>query len=348
MRIDVYKLEVGDRLIHDIFNSVGLNVLSAGTQLEAHDIEKLMMHRIDYVDIIPRSFLSGDGDEGVVLISERNEQADAFADAIEGIKTLFESASVGDIVDEHVEASFIPLISSFKQQKDVVSLLISLNSKDDYTYQHSVQVGMLSYYIAKWLGKAEEEAHYIGKAGYLHDIGKSKVPNAILQKPDRLTDDEYEEIQRHTLYGYEIIQKSLGDEALALAALQHHERIDGKGYPLHKTGQEIHPIAKIIAVADVYSAMICNRVYQKKRDLIFVLKELHRLSFGELEPQATHVFIKNMIPNFIGKKVLLNDGRNGTIVMTNHNDFFRPLVQIGEIFVDLSVERQMEIETISI
>jgi putative nucleotidyltransferase with HDIG domain len=346
MRIHVYKLEVGDRLIHDIFNGIGLNILSAGTRMDAHDIEKLIKHDIDYVDIFPRSSLDGEVYTGQSPSNDKEKPAAAFADAIEGIKALFESASIGEIVDEHVEASFTPLISSFKQEKDVVSLLISLNSKDDYTYQHSVQVGMLSYYIAKWLGKVEQEAHYIGKAGYLHDIGKSKVPSSILQKPGRLTNEEFDEIKQHTLYGYDIIQKSIGDEALAIAALEHHERIDGKGYPHQKTDREIHPIAKIIAVADVYSAMICNRVYQKKRDLLIVLKELHRLSFGEIDAEAAHAFIKNMIPNFIGKKVTMTDGRSGTIIMTNSNDFFRPLVQIEEQFVDLSQQRHLDIENI--
>ena len=77
------------------------------------------------------------------------------------------------------------MIESFQEEKDVVSLLLSLNSKDDYTYQHSVQVGMLSYYIAKWMNKSEKEALHIGKAGYLHDIGKSKIHSDILHKPGK-------------------------------------------------------------------------------------------------------------------------------------------------------------------
>lgn len=84
---------------------------------------------------------------------------------------------------------------------------------------------------------------------------------------------------------------------------------------------EIHSYSLIVAVADVYSAMISKRVYQDKRDLLFVLKELHRMSFGQLDPKITQVFIRNMIPNFIGKTVSLSDGRVGTIVMTNPTDF---------------------------
>ncbi|MNI37991.1 Cyclic di-GMP phosphodiesterase response regulator RpfG [compost metagenome] len=222
-----------------------------------------------------------------------------------------------------------------------------MNSNDDYTFQHSVQVGMLSYYLAKWLDKSEEEALLIGKAGYLHDIGKSKIDQSILNKPSRLTADEFDEIKKHTIYGYDIIRHSYKDTGLAMAALQHHERMDGNGYPLRKKGLDIHPFARIVAVADVYSAMTSNRAYQKKKDLLYVLRELHRMSFGELDAEATQCFIKHMIPNFIGKKVNLADGRVGDIILTNPCDFFRPLIQIDSQFFDLSHETAIEIDSIT-
>jgi putative nucleotidyltransferase with HDIG domain len=343
MRIHVEKLVVGDRLISDTYNELGLNVISRGTLLNVEDIHKLNMHNIEYVDISPRYFEHTQQTESVTA-SSYVEQALAFSDAIEGIKGLFHiAAEEGLIQDEEVQASFNPLMNSFQHEKDVVSLLLSLNSKDDYTYQHSVQVGMLSYYMAKWLGKSGQESMDIGKAGFLHDIGKCKIDSSILKKPGRLNDAEFAEIKRHTIYGYEIINRSFHDHALSMAALQHHERLDGHGYPMGKKGEDIHAYAKIVAVADVYSAMICTRVYQVKRDLLIVLKELYRMSFGELDAEVAQVFIKHMIPNFIGKQVVLSDGRSGKIIMTNPSDFFKPLVQIGNQFVDLSHESGIEI-----
>jgi putative nucleotidyltransferase with HDIG domain len=347
MRIHVLKLEAGDRLSQDSFNSFGLNVLASGTLLDEDAIEKLNMHHIDYVDIIPRMIATPQ-----IIESTNNpsyeEQVLAFSDAIHGIKHLFHSVQVDGLIDdEHVEASIYPLIDSVQQQKDVVSLLISLNSKDDYTYQHCVQVGVLSYYIAKWLDISHEESLIIGKAGYLHDIGKCKIDDSILNKPGRLSVDEFNEIKKHTVYGYDIIGKSLQDETLALAALQHHEREDGKGYPMAKSGADIHHYAKIVAVADVYSAMTSNRVYQAKQDLFVVLKEIYRMSFGQLDPQAAQVFIEHMIPNFIGKSVVLSDGRTGMIIMTNPSDFFKPLVKIEDEFIDLAHQSGIEIVSVA-
>lgn len=346
MRVPVEILAAGDRLTADTFNSSGVHVLSAGTILDAEAITMLIKHRIDYVDIAARGSLASA--RNVNASSVREVQALAFFHAINGIKELFQAVNSGSqLSNEAVESAFSPFIQSFDQEHDVVSLLISLNSKDDYTYQHSVQVGMLSYYIAIWLGKPEEEALIIGKAGYLHDIGKSKIDDRILKKPERLTDEEFAEIKKHTVYGFEIIRRTYKEEAIALVALEHHERIDGKGYPHGKMGGDIHPYSKIVAVADVYSAMICDRIYRKKMDLLAVLKQLHQMSFGELDPHATHVFIANMIPNFIGKKATLTDGREGIIIMTHPSDYFRPLIQIQDQFINLSQVNGVGIHSIT-
>jgi putative nucleotidyltransferase with HDIG domain len=228
----------------------------------------------------------------------------------------------------------------------VVSLLLTLSTKDDYTYQHSVQVGILSYYISKWMGNSEAEALIAGKAGYLHDVGKSQISIAILNKPARLTADEYSEMKKHTILGFEIINKSMNHPGLAMAALQHHERFDGTGYPFGIKEDKMHDLSKIVAVADIYSAMISSRVYQKERDMLHVLKELHRISFSEIDPQICIIFIKNMLPHFIGKQVALSNGEVGKIIMTNPTDFFRPLIQIGKKFTDLSHHRDIEINKI--
>jgi len=335
-------------LSEDVFNSYGLHVLSKGTPLNEKEISRMFQHQIDYIEIDRRP----DANAASVDSSPNPEAVPGYNpllrplyhDAVAGAEQLFEKALIeGRIHEDDVKESFQPLVENFRTERDVVSLLLMLNSQDDYTYQHSVQVGMLSYYIARWLGWSEEETVRAGKAGFLHDVGKCKIADAILNKPGRLTDDEYKEIQNHPKYGYDILTHSFNDSAIALAALQHHERIDGTGYPQGLSGEQIHPMARIVAVADVYSAMISSRVYSEKKDLLFVLRELYELSFKELDPDATHTFIRHMLPNFIGKRVELSNGDFGTIVMTNPTDFFRPLVQVEEQFLDLAVARDLSI-----
>jgi len=345
MRVHITDVRTGDRLSEDIFNSFGLHVLSKGAILNEKELSRMYQHQIDYIEIEWRTGQAED------LIEEETTPRNynpllrpLYHDAVAGAEQLFERALVeGRIYEDDIKESFQPLVENFRAERDVVSLLLMLNSQDDYTYQHSVQVGMLSYYIARWLGWSEEETVRAGKAGFLHDIGKCKIADAILNKPGLLTDEEFQEVKNHPQYGYDILKLSIEDESIALAALQHHERMNGKGYPNGLSGDDIHPMARIVAIADVYSAMISSRVYCEKKDLLHVLREMFELSFQELDPDMTHTFIRHMAPNFIGKSVELSTGELGIIIMTHPTDFFRPLVQVGETFIDLSVQRNIDI-----
>lgn len=343
MKAHIMDLSPGDLLQHDVFNHFGVFVLQKGSELTNEAIAKLIQHGIDYVDIEPKTVQVDFPSSG--RIANPVQRAKAYLDeGVDKFEEIFlEALTNGKFNESKVDEIMKPLLSELESQKDVVSLLLAIEDDDNYTYNHSMQVGMLCYYIAAWLGYSQEEAHQAGKAGYLLDIGKCKVPASILSKPGKLTPEEFKEVKLHTTYGHDIIMESTGDELSALVALQHHEREDGSGYPHGLRGPEIHPYAKIAAVADVYSAMTSNRVYGSKQELLSVLRELNSLSFGKLSPEPTQALIRHLLPNFIGKKVLLNSGESGSIVMTNHTDFFRPLVQTDTRFVDLSKEREISI-----
>ncbi|HZG56112.1 HD-GYP domain-containing protein [Paenibacillus sp.] len=339
MRLHITKVHAGDLLREHVYTPSGLHVLAPGTIMTDVHIALLLRHQIEYVEI----------DDARPNAPNPHDAPDTafqaqYDIAVGRMKTMFDEAfQNGFIKPEVVDQTYDPLVESMRQETDVVGLLLSLDSKDDYTYEHCIQVGMLSYYIAKWLNYSEEEAYGVGKAGFLHDIGKSKIHKTILLKPSRLTDEEYDEIKRHTEYGYEIVMNSVHDRVAAYAALQHHERANGKGYPFGITYEWVHPVSKIVAVADIYSAMISSRVYQQKRDLFVVLKELYDLSFTELDPMITQTFIRRMIPNFIGKLAVLTDGRIGEIVLNHTTELFQPLVRIGNEFVDLArVDTEIE------
>lgn len=346
MKVHIMELRSGDRLQTDIFNNYGVFVMQKGTRLTSDAIVRLMQHGVDYVDIEPQS-LDADvpSEEGPSHPGQKVKPI--LDDAVDGFEQIFLEALTGGTFDNaKVDKLLKPMVDQLVDHKDVVSLLLLIGGDDNYTYHHSMQVGMLSYYIASWLGYSKEEAYQAGKAGYLIDIGNCKVPQEILSKPGKLTPEEFEQVKGHPAYGYEIIRNSTGDEIAAQVALQHHEREDGSGYPNGLRAKDIHPFAKIAAVADVYSAMTTNRVYRSKQELLTVLRELNSLSFGKLSPEPTQALIRHLLPNFIGKKVLLSTGEVGSIVMMNQTDFFRPLVQTDARFVDLSKERETIIEDV--
>jgi len=345
LKVYVTDLKPGDRLIADTFNRHGVHILAKGTALHDAEIARLVQHSIDYVEVQPNVEEAYTNASSAAYFFP--EIKSTFDDAVLMFESLFhESMTTGTFNSELVEDIMQPLFNVLASQKDAVALLLLLNRDANYTYVHSMQVGMLSYYLALWLGHPHDEASAICQAGYLHDIGKSTIPSEILNKPGRLTREEYEIIKTHTVNGYEIIRNSLGDTVAATAALQHHERGDGSGYPYGIKEEEMHPWSRIIAVADVYSAMTSNRVYQDKQELINVLKELYSLSFGQLSAEPTHTFIRNMLPYFINKKVKLTNGEFGYIVMNHPTDFFRPLIRVSDRFVDLSIERDLDIEEV--
>jgi len=144
--------------------------------------------------------------------------------------------------------------------------------------------------LAEKLGKSSEEVENIYAIGLLHDIGKISIPDNILNKPERLTDDEYKVMKSHSERGYEILSKIEIAPQLAIGAGYHHERIDGTGYPRGAKGDEIPEIAQIIAVADTFDAMYSTRPYRKKLPLSTVAAEIKRSAGTQLSPRVVDAF----------------------------------------------------------
>ncbi|MEO3943944.1 HD-GYP domain-containing protein [Gorillibacterium sp. CAU 1737] len=344
MKVHVMDVEAGDVLLADVFNQYGLLVLSSGTILDIDALARLLQHQLDYIDVLKSSASSA---KVIPTTFNREKTRETMQVAVHSAKALYDTALDSGLIDADLaEGGFLSLAESVRGNHDVASMLLALNQKDDYAYRHCVQVGLISYHLAKWLGLPESECNSIGTAGYLHDIGKTKIPKELLLKPEPLSPDEFEQIKKHTEYGFSMIADSTGNAAWALPALQHHERLDGSGYPHGLRADEIQPASRIIAIADIYSAMISETPYRKGKDLMNVLCELHSMSFSKLDPKMTQVFIRNMLPNLIGKSVLLSTGDTGTIVMTNPTDFFRPLVKVQDEFLDLAQLSQLSISRI--
>jgi putative nucleotidyltransferase with HDIG domain len=344
LKVHVTDLKHGDCLMTDTFNSVGLHVLPKGTVVQSEEITILIRHKIEYVDIEPRSTQQVEHGNGLQQSLKGNLDL-----TIQNYESIFlEALTKGSFTQSMVDNTLQPLLESLDEQKDVVSLLLLFERDDVDTYNHSLQVGLLSYYIASWLGHSKAERYEISRAGYLHDIGKSQVPSEILHHSGILTPAEEEEMRRHTTYGYNIIRESMKDETTALVALQHHEYEDGTGYPGHLHKNDIHPYTRIVAVANVYMGMTTSKPNQPKQGLVTVLRKVHELGFGKLNGNAVQALTGHLLPNFVGKSVQLSNGEKGTIVMNNSLDIFKPLVKVDDTFRDLSKERNLSIEEVFI
>lgn len=209
-------------------------------------------------------------------------------------------------------------------------MLHSMRSYDDLTYVHSMSVSLICNMFGKWLKLDEDELRILTLAGLLHDIGKIKIPENIIKKPSKLTNDEYKQIKQHTVEGYKILRNLPIDSRIKDAALMHHERCDGGGYPLSVTGEKIVDFAKIVAIADVYDAMTAARVYRGPMCPFKVISIFEEEGLQKYDSFYILTFLKNVGQTYINNRVKLNDGREGTVVLIHDDAVSRPLIRFDD------------------
>ncbi len=180
--------------------------------------------------------------------------------------------------------------------KMIRALVRTIDAKDRYTNGHSLRVADYAAKIAEKMGKSPEEQKQIYYAGLLHDVGKIRVPEDIINKPGKLTNEEFEQIKIHPVTGYHILKDIYEDKSMALAAKFHHERYDGNGYPSGLSGENIPEIARIIGVADTYDAMASNRSYRRALPQEKVREEIVKGMGTQFDPAVASIVLQ-MIDN---------------------------------------------------
>lgn len=266
-------------------------------------------------------------------------------EAIKETRVIFETIQLNNAIPlNDIKMKITPLIAQCCLNPDLFSLILILESKDQYTYKHSFAVAVISTLIGGWMGLTGAELDDLMISSFLHDIGKIQIPDTLLNKTVPLTKQEFQEIKKHPEYGYQLICRSEGvSERHALVALQHHEREDGSGYPAGLKGSEIGIDTKIVAVADVFHAMISKRSYKDAIPLFQVMRELMSGAYGLYDPKVIHCFISKIMTALIGSKVLLSDGDEAQVILVNIYDLLHPLVKKQEKFIDLSKKVGLEI-----
>lgn len=249
---------------------------------------------------------------------------------VAGYKKEFEKWRNGMAVDMlTVRKLFIPLLERIEDIGSAVFTLHHYATKHDYFYHHSVTVGIISAFLGKKMGFEKGEWLQIGLAGLLSDCGMTRIDLNIVKKDSSLTAAELDEIKKHPTYSYRIIEKLRAiTQPVKLAVLQHHERIDGSGYPLGLSQENIHMYARIVGVSDIYHAMTSDRLYKQRQSPFRVMEEIQREQFSKLDPQVVSTFIESLSDFSIGTKVRLSDDRMGKIIFIDAKKPTRPMVQI--------------------
>ncbi len=231
-----------------------------------------------------------------------------------------ERERVADLVDSITK-------SVFRNQGALMGLG-KLRKVDEYLYNHSMSVCVLMTTFAKQLGIDTDTIREIGIGAMLHDIGTSKVPHEIVSKTSSLTDQEFEEIKKHVVYGREILENTKGiSETSITAACQHHERLNGSGYPDGLKGSEISPLGQAMAIVDVYDALTTKRCYKRSITPTQALKILFEWEGDHFNGELVQQFIRCVGVYPVGSLVRLESGILAVVVNQGESDFLKPIVR---------------------
>ena len=259
-------------------------------------------------------------DRAKVSLSESVKQRVA-----EGVQYLYNNTASEGFTDATNNIAN-DLMRAITENHAIAVDISALKTSDEYTFKHSVDVATMAMIIAKKHGLGEKEIYDIGISGLLHDVGKSKIPHDVLNKPGRLSDIEFALMKQHTLFGYAILKdKEEIAPAIAMGVLQHHEKLDGKGYPLGLAAEKINPYAKFLSVADIYDALVTERPYKaafSQRDAIEMIMSMT----NELDIDVMRSFLGSVILYPVGCTVQLSNGERARVVRNDPQYILRPKV----------------------
>ncbi|MFE7063585.1 HD-GYP domain-containing protein [Sutcliffiella sp. NPDC057660] len=331
---------IGKILIDDIFSVSGNLLLKKGTILTKKHVESLQNH--DYYF-----------DQRLLVEQPHHLSKDYFQhvkniyhNSVSAFQTIFSKMERENLPPlEEIHQMLAPLVDKLVEDPVFIRYIEQVKSYDNYTYSHSLNVGIYASLIGKIMGLDKENIKLLGQMGLFHDVGKLLIDKTILQKPGRLTESEWNEIQRHTTLGYELLRKNKTiDPHILQGALLHHERLDGSGYPTGIKHERIPYFVQILSVADMYDALSSERSYRPKQNLFVTSKILiQEASYNRINPAIVYPFVRYIFSNHIRDEVLLNNGKLGEIIFIHTDEPHLPIIKIDDHFIDLRKHKELEI-----
>lgn len=350
------KVVPGMTVADDVYTEDNQLIVSSNTVLTTRVIARLKFYSIYEISIYDteqnnnvKIFSNQDEKKGYLdKVRDTNEFkqfSKVFLSTVDSVKKSLsvivkknEPVRVEELVQEMEN-----LIKESRNGLHLLDMIHCIRHYDDSTYVHSVNVSLLCHVMGEWLGFSKEDIEVLTISGLLHDIGKLMIPKEILKKPSSLRPDEYAIIQSHTVHGYNILNEKDIDKRIAYAALMHHERCDGSGYPSGDRGPTIEMFAKVVAIADVYDAMTSNRVYREAICPFDVIGIFEEDGITKYEPSFLLPFLESVVQSYMNNTVRLSNKKMGKVIMINKLSLSRPVISMGHSFVDLSKEKNLSI-----
>ncbi len=346
MRIRLNRLKSGMIIKDNIYSKTGTFLIGSGTVVTQEIIELLTKHFIDFVNV--EYSVAEESNQEVSKITPEQEKAfkEGFQIAEETVsRNLKEIASNDKDVDvNELLDSLNEVVTKADTTVNLCVLLSKMKENATGLYNHSVNVALWGQILAGWMGYSDEMIDRVAIAGILHDIGILKfAQNELKGFSFHKELDGQGPFTKHTMYGYELVKNKDLDQSIKQAVLTHHEHADGTGFPLSVNNKSINPIARVIAIADVYDTMLMKEIGFRKLSPFEVLIQLSETQSKNFDPVTLLTFTSRLAQTFIQCKVRLNNGQEGRIILFNKYNILRPLVQIGTGFVDLALRNDLHI-----
>ncbi|MFD1734938.1 HD-GYP domain-containing protein [Bacillus salitolerans] len=358
MKVQINQLQEGCILSTDVTSLTNRPIITKKTVLSKQHIKVLhafLIREVNIESVLVNGQPFQPGEKSEEYHEENTEEKatpliSLYLKSVQEFKAYFQSWQSGSQIDiVKIRKFFIPLLERVVNAPSELFMLHHYSTKKEYLYHHSVTVGLLAGFLGKKLNYEKGEWIQVAIAGLLSDCGMAKVHPKILDKQTALLPEEYNEIKMHPTHGYKMLQNlPVIREGVKLGVFQHHERIDGSGYPLGITGEKVHPFGKIIAVADVYHAMTSERNYRSKQSPFKVLELIIQDSFGQFDIPVIQALTSGIANFSIGSKVRLSNNQIGEIVFIESKSPTRPMIKLdlnGE-FIQLSKRRDLFIDEI--
>jgi HD-GYP domain-containing protein (c-di-GMP phosphodiesterase class II) len=347
--LKVSELKAGMIIDKDII-SEGKVLVAKGVTITDLVLDKLKDQYIfNSIQVLTESEDSYDNEEKSEFkqksVEEIEEDFVQFSSNVENIFNNIENVKISGI--EEVREFARKIQKEFSFTSAIVKNIVLYGSGKDTIYRHCVNVAALSSILGKWVGLSEKDINLLVYSAVLHDFGKTKISDSILNKVDHLLVKEMKEIKTHPVIGYNFVKDiPFLDKSVSYGVLMHHERADGSGYPLGIKSDSIHQFAKIIAIADVFDAINSDRVFKRSKGPFEALEIIHKESLGKLDYEYCKAFLNHIVNYYMGEKVLLNDGRTCKIIQIDVNDIERPLLLDDYGFLDLKKQRELSVESL--
>jgi putative nucleotidyltransferase with HDIG domain len=287
-----------------------INTTLAQANAQAHSVHKTVSH--------------------VGINREAERAVKIFVQSKQEVASMFHEVRMGQALNASAAMPIVEEIaSSVTRNPGALISLARLKNKDNYTYMHSVAVCALMVALARQLGLTESQIHQAGLGGLMHDIGKTKTPLEIINKPGNLTEAEFKVIQNHAEDGHKILLNSQGMSDIVLhVCLQHHEKVDGSGYPGKLGNEQIDIYSKMCTVCDVYDAITSVRAYKKGWEPAEAIRKMAEWSNHFFDNRIFHAFVKSVGIYPIGSLVRLASNRLGVVIDQSESSLLTPVLTV--------------------